>query len=273
MGIAAAFGIVLSACSSLPPDEDPEQIRTHEMDARLARVEKIVSNQSLLNLANDIESLRNEVKSLRNDMDQLNRNLVQQQDRNAELDARLKLLEGRGSGTNPSGTATGTGMGAAGAAAPGGAGGAPASAAQPVTPIVSNDAIVAGDGTEQGDYQAAFSLLKNSQYDRAIAAFQKFNAAYPSSPLVQNAQYWLGEAYYVTRAYPEALQAFRLVGEKYPHSPKVADAALKTGFCYYELKQWSNARETLTQVTQQYPESSAARLARQRLDKMSSERH
>ncbi len=93
------------------------------------------------------------------------------------------------------------------------------------------------------------------------------------SPLAENAQYWLGEAYYVTRAYPDALQSFRLVSEKYPQSRKLADALLKTGFCYYEMKQWDKAREILTQVADQYPDASAGRLARQRLDRMTSEKH
>ena len=66
-----------------------------------------------------------------------------------------------------------------------------------------------GAGVEdKASYQAAFNLLKDGQYDRAIAAFQKFLAAYPDSPLADNAQYWLGEALYVNKTYPEALAAF-----------------------------------------------------------------
>ena len=77
----------------------------------------------------------------------------------------------------------------------------------------------------------------------------------------------------MTKAYPDALQSFHQVSEKYPQSRKLADALLKTGYCYYEMKQWSNAREVLTQVAEQYPDASAGRLAKQRLDKMASEKH
>ena len=91
---------------------------------------------------------------------------------------------------------------------------------------------------DKTSYQAAFTLLKDGQYDRAIVAFQKFLVTYSDSSLADNAQYWLGEAYYVNKAYPEAEAAFQRVVDKYPQSRKLADALLKIGFCRYELKQW-----------------------------------
>jgi tol-pal system protein YbgF len=104
-------------------------------------------------------------------------------------------------------------------------------------------------------------------------AFQKFLVTYPDSSLADNAQYWLGEAYYVNKAYPEAEAAFQRVVDKYPQSRKLGDALLKIGFCRYELKQWQSAREVLGQVVARFTDTPAARLAQQRLDKMSAEKH
>ena len=104
------------------------------------------------------------------------------------------------------------------------------------------------DGTDTANYQAAFALLKDSQYDRAIAAFQNFLTAFPDSPLADNAQYWLGEAYYVNKSFPDALAAFQRVADKYPQSRKLPDALLKVGYCDYELKQWQAAKDVLSQV-------------------------
>ena len=115
--------------------------------------------------------------------------------------------------------------------------------------------------------------MKDGQYDRAIVAFQKFLATYPNSSLADNAQYWLGEAYYVNKAYPEAEAAFQRVVDNYPQSRKLGDALLKIGFCRYELKQWQSAREVLGQVIARFTDTPAARLAQQRLDKMSAEKH
>ena len=264
--LACLASLTLGACSTMSPEEDPAQIKMNDIDNRLTRIERVMANQSLQQMANDLEATRAEVKAMRNEVDQLNNTVQaarkQQRDLYTDLDERMKVLEVRGgitsaplsSGDAASGSTTGSSV--------------PSASAAPVSEGVS-----VADGTDKGDYQAAFSQLKSSQYDRSISAFRKFLVSYPQSPLAENAQYWLGEAYYVTKAYPDALQAFHQVSEKYPQSRKLADALLKTGYCYYELKQWGKAREVLSQVAEQYPDASAGRLAKQRLDKMSSEKH
>ena len=89
--------------------------------------------------------------------------------------------------------------------------------------------------------------------------------------MADNAQYWLGESYYVTRDFAAGLKAFRLVVDKYPDSRKLPDALLKIGYCDYELQNWKTARAALGQVAQQFPDTTAARLAQQRLVKMDGE--
>jgi tol-pal system protein YbgF len=250
----------LSGCASTPPDEDPVQIKLQDLDTRLARIERVMANQSLLDVANQLEALRADVRGMHNDVDQLSNSLEagrkQQRDMYADLDQRLKNLESRGSAASAASAAP-----AAGAAAAAGATVAAAAGA-------SSDS-----GEDKTAYQAAFNLLKDGQYDRAIVAFQKFLVAYPDSSLADNAQYWLGEAYYVNKAYPEAEAAFQRVVDKYPQSRKLGDALLKIGFCRYEQKQWQSAREVLGQVVARFTDTPAARLAQQRLDKMSAEKH
>jgi tol-pal system protein YbgF len=244
-GVAALAG----GCATTPPDQDPVQIKLNDLDSRLTRVERVMANQSLLDLSNQVEALRGDVRALHNDVDVLSHNLEaarkQQHDLYADLDQRLKTLEGRGG-------AAGTPGGAAAAGAPGDS---------------------SADSADKASYQAAFDLLKSAQYDRAILAFQAFLASYPTSSLADNAQYWLGEAHYVNKSYPEALVAFRRVVENFPQSRKLPDALLKIGYCNYELKDYSAARTALSQVTARYSDSTAAPLAQQRLDKMAAERH
>ena len=258
---AACLAWALSGCASTPPDEDPVQIKLKDLDTRLERIERVMANQSLLDVSNQLEALRSDVRGMHNDVDQLSNALEsgrkQQRDMYADLDQRLKNLEARGNAASASGAAPAPGAAAAGAAAAAAAAGA------------GN----ADSGEDKTAYQAAFNLLKDGQYDRAIPAFQKFLATYPDSSLADNAQYWLGEAYYVNKAYPEAEAAFQRVIDKYPQSRKLADALLKIGFCRYELKQWQSAREVLGQVVARFTDTPAARLAQQRLDKMSAEKH
>lgn len=246
----------LSGCAATPPDEDPVQIKLKDLDTRLARIERVMANQSLLEFSNQLESLRTDVRALHNDVDQMSNALEasrkQQRDLYADLELRLRTLESRGGG-------------ASGAAAASAAGAGPhlSSAQDAASP----------SGDDKLSYQAAFNLLKDGQYDRAITAFQKFLAIYPDSSLADNAQYWLGEAFYVNKAYPEALSAFQRVVDKYPQSRKLPDAMLKIGYCRYEMQQLDSAREVLTQVASRYADTPAGRLAQQRLEKMATEKH
>ena len=100
-------------------------------------------------------------------------------------------------------------------------------------------------GDDRANYQAAFDLLKDGKYPEAISGFKQFLTTFPNSALADNAQYWLGEAHYVTKQYPDALRDFRTVLEKYPDSRKIPDALLKIGYCNYELKNWPEARSAL----------------------------
>ncbi len=60
--------------------------------------------------------------------------------------------------------------------------------------------------------------------------FQQFLQSYPQSSLADNAQYWLGESYYVTRDFQNAAAAFQTVLDRWPDSRKAPDALLKLGY-------------------------------------------
>lgn len=126
---------------------------------------------------------------------------------------------------------------------------------------------------EKALYDQAFQSLKDMKYADAAQQFQAFLDQYPNSDYSDNAQYWLGESYYVTRNYEIALESFQTLLARYPDSPKVADGLLKIGYTHYELKQWDQARAALVQVQEQYPDTTLARLAGSRLRSMKVEGH
>jgi tol-pal system protein YbgF len=235
---------LLGGCVSTPPEQDPVVQKLAELDGRLLRIERVLTNQSLLDLSQRIEATQNDLRTMRGKLDELQNsvNKVQEQQRAsyADLDRRLVALEGGGAV----------------------AGGSPRPNSLSVMPQ---------GGDDRASYQAAFDLLKDSKYAEAIAAFKQFNANFPNSAMADNAVYWLGEAHYVTKDYPEALRNFRSMLERFPQSRKIPDALLKIGFCNYEMKNWSEAKSALNQVVQQYADTPAARLANQRLAKMESE--
>ena len=126
-------------------------------------------------------------------------------------------------------------------------------------------------GDPRAEYQRYYEALRAGNHSYAVTGFRNFVERFPGHDFADNAQYWLGEAYYVTRDYSTALGEFTRVVAEFPDSQKVPDALLKIGYVHYELKQWDQARETLSQVAARVPGTTVARLAEQRLQRMRQE--
>lgn len=265
--IAAAALAAVVGSSSLSARDDPVELKLTDLEARMIRIEKIVNNQSLIELANQLDQLRSETAALRGDIEQLRHDTDGAASRQKELyvdvDKRLQSLEQaeRGAAFAPS-PQTPSSPPASSAPPPrsatAAAGGAVASAPKP------------GVSDKQA-YQTAFDLLQARKYDEAAKAFTQFLSGYASSPLADNAQYWLAQSHYVQRQFNVALPEFQKVIDKYPQSSKLPDALLKVGYCQSELGNKSAARTALQEVKRQFPDTTAARLAAQQLEKLSQE--
>jgi len=227
--VVAAIG--LAGCATTPEEDPVLQGKLTDLDSRTANIERVVQNQSLLTLAQRADQLQNEVSVLRGRIEVLenaNEQLrKQQRDLYADLDKRI------------------TAIGAAGPSAAGQA--------------------AAASGADQVAYNQAFDLLKANKYPEAITAFQQFLQSFPQSSLADNAQYWLGESYYVTRDFQSAAAAFQTVLDRWPDSRKAPDALLKLGYTQAELQHTAQARATLAAVSTRFPGTDAANLAAARL--------
>lgn len=242
LGVGVAGVLLLLGGCAVAPDEDPVMIRLNDLDGRVVRVERVLTNDSLLDMAKRIDSLQAEVRSLRGMVEQLENQSdgtrKQQRDLYGDLERRLTALEG---GTTSLGSAAGS----------------LANGAQPDTA-----------SGEQLAYDQAFDALKSANYAGAIEGFKQYLARYPGGASASNAQYWLGEAYYVTRDYGNAAAAFQRTAELWPTSRKVPDALVKLGFTQFEQKRYDAARNTLNSVVQRFPGTEAARLASERLQRI-----
>jgi tol-pal system protein YbgF len=116
------------------------------------------------------------------------------------------------------------------------------------------------------EYRAAVELVRGGNQADAITALRTFLKSHPRHEYADNAQYWLGEAFYAEKDYQHALVEFRATIETYPRGNKVPDALLKVGFCYQALGQADKARAVLEQVVNLYPKTEPAALASKRLE-------
>jgi tol-pal system protein YbgF len=254
-GMLVGSAMLLAGCTNFGGSVDggkplsPTEIRLQAAETKLAEISKRVEslNQVLMDSGGgrsegELRALLGDVEKLRFDVDQMekrNRDLYQ------DLDRRLQRLEGT----------AGAGSGVLAPAAP-------SASVAPAAPTVSENPAAP---EEESAYLRAFDLLKGGRYDEAIGGFRGMIQKWPSGRYVDNAWYWMGEAYYVKRDYPNAIESFRTVPDRFPQSPKAPDALLKLALALGESKQKDQARSTLQRVVRDYPSSNAANLARQRL--------
>jgi tol-pal system protein YbgF len=256
--LALSVATLAGGCASTPPEADPVQLKLNDLDARITRIERIVANQ--VEVAQRVDEVQSTVRQLRGRLEELehgNEALAKQQrDLYADLDKRLAAAGGAtAAGAAAGGAAAGSASGETAAA-----GGATSAGAAPGAAAGN-----APSSVEQAVYTQACDALKAGSYSVAITGFKDFLGTYPASPLAENAEYWLGEAYYVNHDYEAAAGAFRAVLKKWPDSRKAPDALLKLGYTQYAQKQYAAARATLTEVTHKYPGSDSAKLAADRL--------
>jgi tol-pal system protein YbgF len=145
------------------------------------------------------------------------------------------------------------------------------SAAMPwsVTPVIGQAAKI-NPADEQISYLAAYELVKNKHFDEALPVMQSFVSRYPQGGYTGNAQYWLGELYMVKKDYPKAISHFEIVLDKFPSSSKSAASLLKIGYALALTGKKQDAIDRLQQVVKNYPDTTTAKLAKNKLDALTS---
>lgn len=146
---------------------------------------------------------------------------------------------------------------------PGPAGAAPQGQQGQAAAPTQSAAVTLPAGSPEAQYEFAYAQLLQAQreqgdFSRAESALKAFIAANPTHRLAGNAQYWLGETYYVRRDYQNAAVAFAEGFQKYPNSDKAPDNLLKLGMTMGQLNQKPKACGTLGELEKRYPQASAS---------------
>lgn len=240
------------------------------LSQRIDRLERIIQGQGLVSLLGRVDQQQNAIQKLHGENESLRHELelMKQQQRELYLDLD-KRLQGQIAVTQQAPAATQQ----------------PKQAELPSSSVNDTEleSVEQAINTQQPEgapvavengeaaYQSALQILRSGQYEQAVAALAAFPEQYPHSSYLPNAYYWQGEANYVLRHFEAAIVAFQTVIDKFPASTKVADSMLKLGFSQYELGNIDGAKQMLNNVMQQYSNTSAAKLAKVRLDRIKEE--
>ena len=196
--------------------------RQNEENAQLRR--------SLLELQTQIEQMRGDLQRMTGQNEQLTRTVTEMQQRQGEIDDRLKKSE-------PS-------------------------------KVSVDGREFSADPREKADFEAALGVFRGGQFPQAQTAFAEFVKRYPQSGYNASALFWLGNAQYATRNYNEAIANFRSMLSLAPDHAKAPEAVLSIANCQIELKDTRAARRTLEDLTKAYPQSEAAQAGRERLSRL-----
>ncbi len=196
-------------------------------------------DENLRQAVGKIDELQYKIKTLEDKI-----NLI-----NKDVDLRLSQMEGKTVG--------------------GGSGAAEQPAQKFAAPVAQNaPAAIVGAGITKGDdlapvktksaeeiYQEGQAALKAGQNDEAAALFTSLMTRYPEHKLAENAQYWLGEAYYAKKDYAKSAVTFAKGYEKYKNGNKGADNIFKLGMSFKELGKTKEACTAFVNLPKEFPKA------------------
>ncbi len=102
-------------------------------------------------------------------------------------------------------------------------------------------------------YQEAYGFLLGRDYESAESAFTEFLKRFPKDPLAGNAQYWLGESFYVRGDYRKAAENFVKGYTNLKKHKKAPESLLKLAMSLKRLGQNDAACSTFKELSQRFP--------------------
>jgi len=112
-----------------------------------------------------------------------------------------------------------------------------------------------GGGSPDTAYESAYGALLQQNYAEAQAGFEAFLTDHPRHRLAGNAQYWLGEVYFVQGRYKDAAAAFLRGYQTYGSSSKAPDSLLKLAMSLDRLGERDAACSSFAELSSRFPDA------------------
>lgn len=132
-----------------------------------------------------------------------------------------------------------------------GASGAAGAVAPPSAPPVRTS--LPATQSAKDAYETAYGYLLQQNYGAAEAAFSGFLEQHPRHALAGNAQYWLGETFFVRGDYKSAASAFLTGFQTYAQSAKAPESLLKLAISLDRLGERDSACSTFSELNSRFP--------------------
>ena len=116
-------------------------------------------------------------------------------------------------------------------------------------------------------YNRGLKDLQAGDYAGARVDFAEMVEKFPQHKLSGNAQYWLGETFYVQRQYKQAAEAFLAGYTTYAESGKAPDSLLKLGMTLTALGEKQTGCNALAELDAKFPNASPAIAKRAQIEK------
>jgi tol-pal system protein YbgF len=125
----------------------------------------------------------------------------------------------------------------------------------PRNPPPASAVLPPSDSSPKQLYEAAYGYLLQQDYASAEAGFDEFLKRHPTDPLAGNAQYWLGESFFVRGQYKAAAGAFLKGYQNHARSAKAPDSLLKLAMSLDRLGQKDAACSSYSELNQKFPQA------------------
>jgi tol-pal system protein YbgF len=120
-------------------------------------------------------------------------------------------------------------------------------------------------GTVSETYRSALQLYRDGQAEQSVQQFREFVRANPKSDLADNAQYWIGEAYYSRGDYNRSIMELNEVLLKYPQGDQVPGALLALATAFANSGDKIDAKLILQKLISDHAKSEEAEIGRRQL--------
>jgi tol-pal system protein YbgF len=217
------------------------------------------SGARLDTMSTQIQGISDNLQETLARMGKLNQQLTDAQNAIQGIDAKLA------SNAPPPPTAAAPGAGAPGAAA----------AASGLPPIPGAPAGAANSNLPPSAAPSADLLYSNGlrdlngkKYDLAAQEFGDYLKYYGTTDLASNAQFYVGEIFFVQQQYDQAINAYSKVINNYPKSFKLAPAHLKRALALIALGEKNSGVSELRMVVKSYPGTDEERRAKAKLQEL-----